>query len=379
MRESLKAGFDPRAVGKDVAIGAAFGAVTGAAMRAYKAVKAGGQAACVGGCGIPKIGCFVAGTLVATPDGAVPIEVVALGDAVLPDAPDCHAQDPDLTVRVDLLSSDAHGNPLELALLRSPSWVDAHELRVGDWTFLELPEMDTQGWARVLNLEKVAPPRGPPGCPVTGLFRRLSEDLVTVRLQKGHELISTWGHRLLSESRGQWVAAGDLQTGEVLSTPGGSIAVDSVDRTSHGRQPVYNLEVGDVHRYLVGDAAVVAHNTECGEAAKAVAGAKKPLVIGETMTRVQAYANKVGADVYPGMPGFEEGMEAEGLAHNRAFIEEAKAQGRKIVDIGPDFEKRAIRGKPSDNYEMERKVTKDYAGYQKAFERSGNTTTVTGH
>jgi hypothetical protein len=58
-----------------------------------------------------------------------------------------------------------------------------------------------------------------------------------------------------------------------------------------------------------------------------------------------------GADVYRGMPGFEKGMEAEGLAHNRQFIEQAKREGAQMKDIGPDFEKRAIEGRASANYE----------------------------
>ncbi len=105
----------------------------------------------------------------------------------------------------------------------------------------------------------------------------------------------------------------------------------------------------------------------------------KPLVIGESMEkRVNPFAAQIGGETYKGLPGFKPGMEAEGLAHNRAAIEKAIAEGRPIVDIGPDFAKRAVNGRASEAYEMERRMTKSYPGYQKSFERSGQTSKVVG-
>ncbi len=106
----------------------------------------------------------------------------------------------------------------------------------------------------------------------------------------------------------------------------------------------------------------------------------KTLVIGENMTdKVIPYAKKIGAETYPGMPGFKPGMEAEGLLHNQKAIEQKMAEGYKILDIGPDFAKRKLTGGPSPNYQMERTITKDYEGYQKMFTRTGkDTLTVTG-
>ncbi|HEY9161831.1 MAG TPA: hypothetical protein VIS94_12215 [Desulfomonilia bacterium] len=45
------------------------------------------------------------------------------------------------------------------------------------------------------------------------------------------------------------------------------------------------------------------------------------------------------------------------------------AEGYKIIDIGPDFAKRRIRGKASENYQMERRVTKECENYNKSFLR----------
>jgi RHS repeat-associated protein len=97
----------------------------------------------------------------------------------------------------------------------------------------------------------------------------------------------------------------------------------------------------------------------------------KRIVIGENMDRVAPYAKKIGAEIYEGMPGFKPGMEAKGLLHNQRVIQQKMAEGYKIIDIGPDFSRRAIRGAPQPAYQMERTITTGYEGYQKAFIRTG--------
>jgi len=42
---------------------------------------------------VPEVGCFVAGTQVATAGGSVRIDNIALGDRVLPDDATCHDGD----------------------------------------------------------------------------------------------------------------------------------------------------------------------------------------------------------------------------------------------------------------------------------------------
>ncbi len=65
------------------------------------------------------------------------------------------------------------------------------------------------------------------------------------------------------------------------------------------------------------------------------------------------------------------GMEQEGLLHNRVYFEEKMNEGYRIIDYGPDFARRSIRGGPARNYQMERMITKNYLGYQKGFIRTG--------
>ena len=127
----------------------------------------------------------------------------------------------------------------------------------------------------------------------------------------------------------------------------------------------------DAHLSFVIPANTTARGPPAGEIG--FVAAKKTMVIGENvLDRVGPYAKKiVGAEIYEGLPGFKPGMEAAGLLDNQAVIQQKMAEGYKIIDIGPDFTKRALRGGPSPNYQMERTITKGYEGYQKAFIRTG--------
>jgi hypothetical protein len=98
--------------------------------------------------------------------------------------------------------------------------------------------------------------------------------------------------------------------------------------------------------------------------------APKKIVIGENMDRVRPYAKEIGAEIYEGMPGYKPGMEEEGLLHNKQVIQQKMSEGYQIIDIGPDFPRRAVRGAPQPGYQMERTITKGYKGYQKAFIRN---------
>ena len=78
------------------------------------------------------------------------------------------------------------------------------------------------------------------------------------------------------------------------------------------------------------------------------------------------YAERIGAETFQGV-----GREA-----NEAWIREAREAGAEVVDIGPDFERRAERARRGENplsdaYNMEREATKGYDRYRKEFKRNG--------
>jgi len=112
---------------------------------------------------------------------------------------------------------------------------------------------------------------------------------------------------------------------------------------------------------LAGDTPVLVHNTGCGTT-------KRPLVIGENMERVKKYAAENGYQVWKPRRG---GDEADLLRRNQRMIEDAKRDGRQIIDIGPDFTQRRGGEGSSIFYNLERKATAGYGGYTKVFVRDG--------
>ncbi len=61
---------------------------------------------------------------------------------------------------------------------------------------------------------------------------------------------------------------------------------------------------------------------------------------------------------------------------NEQWIKQMRTEGREIIDIGPDFERRrklVERGKRPDSpaYNLERRVLKGYEGYRRVFQRYG--------
>ena len=104
---------------------------------------------------------------------------------------------------------------------------------------------------------------------------------------------------------------------------------------------------------------------ESGFAAKAGA---KPLVIGENMARVRQYADEIGGHAYRPWGGAPDDV---ALRRNERMVRDAMREGREIVDIGPDFARRAAGRGPSPFYGVERRVTDGYDNYRRVWERFG--------
>lgn len=83
-------------------------------------------------------------------------------------------------------------------------------------------------------------------------------------------------------------------------------------------------------------------------------GGLTPAVVGEGMSaRVIPYAQKNGLTYYEGLANPENYSQEELLAHNQAQIQAWKADGRSVIDIGPDPLRPGYPGPTSPNYAME--------------------------
>lgn len=104
---------------------------------------------------------------------------------------------------------------------------------------------------------------------------------------------------------------------------------------------------------------------------------QKSIIIGENMKRVKEYANEVGGHAY--RPWKNDPFDFDlSMKRNGHWIKAQMRNGRKIIDIGPDFQRRAATGRSSPFYEMERRNLKGYNNYNRAFERGGSNEGVPG-
>jgi len=94
--------------------------------------------------------------------------------------------------------------------------------------------------------------------PITGIFAYHSTEVWKVALESGDTLGVTFQHPIYTRSG--WTAAGLLEAGDEVLTYSGFVPVAAVSRHV-GLYPVYNLEVKDLHNFLVENVGVVVHNT----------------------------------------------------------------------------------------------------------------------
>jgi hypothetical protein len=103
---------------------------------------------------------------------------------------------------------------------------------------------------------------------------------------------------------------------------------------------------------------------DAGVAAGTAGRVLTPAVIGEGMgSRVIPYAEERGYLYYSGVENPENYTSEELLAHNRAQIETWVAEGRPVIDIGPEPGRAFYPMATSPNYAMEQNILRGYAGY----------------
>jgi hypothetical protein len=158
--------------------------------------------------------------------------------------------------------SKRSGELLDIELLRPHLWVASMGAKEGSDIDLDLPELSAVGKARVLSVGPCPDINPGEGRVVTGTFAHPpSERIIDVCLAGSEVPIScTENHHFWSEDRGQFVPAGNLQTGEQVRSADGSTSTVTSISDHPGSRRVFNLEVHVEHVYLVSTIGVVVHN-----------------------------------------------------------------------------------------------------------------------
>jgi hypothetical protein len=162
-----------------------------------------------------------------------------------------------------VVDGSADGEDFLTETLRSPEWLDLHRAVVGGTVWMEIEEAGIAGFARILNIEPAPQVEEGPGCVVLSRFTRQNDNLMELTLGSGETLELTDTHLLYSASRDRWIAAGALWEGEYLLGADATVPVIHLEALE-GKRQVFNLEVENAHRYVVGETKVLAHNAGGG-------------------------------------------------------------------------------------------------------------------
>jgi hypothetical protein len=132
---------------------------------------------------------------------------------------------------------------------------------------LNLPEQGISGPFKITSIKHIIPQKKPesdPGegyeyKPVTGLFIHHSDQVHNITFSNNETIGVTAPHPIFSTTHNDWRLAGELEVGEKVLTYHGEATVTNTEKKA-GSEAVYNLEVKDLHNFLVGDVGIVVHN-----------------------------------------------------------------------------------------------------------------------
>ena len=146
-------------------------------------------------------------------------------------------------------------------------WIKRQGYEIEKVVTLNLPEQGINGPFRVTAVKHIIPQKKPTEDagdgydwkPVTGLFEHQSNQVYDISFDNGEELGVTYQHPIYSTTTGGWRLAGELEIGEEVLTKSGNTKVVSSTK-KEGLETVYNLEVKELHNFLVAESGVVVHN-----------------------------------------------------------------------------------------------------------------------
>ena len=153
---------------------------------------------------------------------------------------------------------------------------------VGDIQYLNMPEIGINGPFKITSIKHIIPQKKPIDedprdeweyRPVTGLFIHHSHQVHNITFDNNESIGVTAPHPIFSATANDWRLAGELEIGEKVLTYHGEATVTNTVKKA-GIEMVYNLEIKDLHNFLVTESGVVVHNNYLSNLLKGVKGAK---------------------------------------------------------------------------------------------------------
>ena len=157
-------------------------------------------------------------------------------------------------------------------LLRSRNWLDSGETSVAKeadesgkkveipHVWLELPEMETVGWAELINVSEIDAYTEGSGNLVTGTFCHLAPQIIDLHIEDIDPIGCTPNHPFWSVDRQDFIDAGELYEGEQVQLYSGETKRVTQKLARPGPELVYNIEVFGEHVYHVTSDGVLVHN-----------------------------------------------------------------------------------------------------------------------
>ncbi|MBU1218214.1 hypothetical protein KKF97_00250, partial [Myxococcota bacterium] len=236
--------------------------------------KCNGGACTKKGTAAKEVECFVGETKVNTSYGLLAISEIHVGSLVysvllqntndknMPTDIDGESFN-NVWFKLEIVLLKEDGSKVHIDLLRPLWWVLLNNFVIGKTIFISLKEMGIEGDAKITN---ISPHR------INYLKNRRDLQVVTGKFIHENAVVLdlffnnlknplgvTSNHPIWSQTRSDWVSAGQLQIGEYVKTKDG-IAQITERRKRPGLHKVYNIEVHNHHTYFVSDLGILVHN-----------------------------------------------------------------------------------------------------------------------
>ncbi|MEP3478185.1 MAG: polymorphic toxin-type HINT domain-containing protein [Fuerstiella sp.] len=165
-------------------------------------------------------------------------------------------------VKLNMVQGDVEYN---LAFLRPLSWIEATGAKTGGSIHMELHEMGLDGQAEVISINpcpEIEPDDGTGRNVVTGTMAHPGDNILHLDITGLDEPLGvTDTHPIWSETRQDFVVAGQLEVGEQFRTLTGESATLTKIHPHRGPpEMVFNLEVDAEHVYAVAGNGLLVHN-----------------------------------------------------------------------------------------------------------------------